>query len=115
VQLPNLEVASVPSEKVIGYLLNLAHEEGHGKARFFIHFGFSVAQWHQLAFALLRHASDHQVVKQISTRFGTNYVIEGMLHTPSLRTPLVRVVWFIAYDDDRPRLITAYPLEADND
>ena len=44
------------------------------------------------------------------TEFGTRYTIEGMLRTPDGRRPLVRVVWFVDKGDNRPRLVTAYPV-----
>ncbi|MCI0712656.1 MAG: hypothetical protein L0154_21045 [Chloroflexi bacterium] len=115
-KLPGLEQAIVPEAKITEYLLNLEHEEGGAKAIFFIHFGFSMAQWKELARALLEHAHTHEVVKHEATRFGTRYVIEGTLQTPVQRTPWVRVVWFIAKDTATPRLTTAYPMEKpDND
>lgn len=110
-KLPNFEHAYVPPEKLTGYLLNLSHEEGHGKAQFFIYFGFSMAQWRELEHALILHAHTYEVNKQEMTRFGVRYVIEGALETPSGRMPEVRVVWFVPTSEHRPRLVTAYALE----
>jgi hypothetical protein len=114
-KLPNIEQAYVPLDKITGYLLDVEHENGRGKALFFIHFGFSVAKWEELAQALIRHANEYEVVKQETTRFGTRFVIEGALPTPSQRTPQIRVVWFIPKNEEQPRLATAYPLEETND
>ena len=114
-KLPNVEQAYVPPDKITGYLLDVEHENGRGKALFFIHFGLSVAQWEEPTQALIRHANEHEVVKQETTRFGTRYVIEGALQTPSQRAPQARVVWFISKDEQKPRLATAYPLEDYND
>lgn len=105
----------MPPEKIIDYLLDVEHESGQGKALFFIHFGFSVAKWEVLAQALVSHANQNDVVKQEMTQFGTRYVIEGTLETPSQRKPQVRVVWFIPKDARIPRLATAYPLEESDD
>ncbi len=110
-KLPNIEQADVPPDKITEYLLNTEHQTGRAKALFFIRFGFSVAQWKELAEALIHHAHEHEVVKRETTRFGTRYVIEGALQTPGERTPRVRVVWFIPKDEQQPRLTTAYPLE----
>jgi hypothetical protein len=110
-QLPNLDQAFVPEAKITEYLLDIEHEDGRGKALFFIHFGFSETEWETLAQALLDHAYAHQVAKQEVTPFGMRYIIEGALQTPIQRTPLVRVVWFIPEDEIAPRLVTAYPLE----
>lgn len=101
----------MPPEKITAYLLDTEHENGRGKALFFIHFGFSMAQWEVLAAAIIRHAQEHEVVKQETTRFGTRYVVEGALQTPNQQAPQVRVVWFIPKDMQQPRLATAYPLE----
>jgi len=110
-KLPNRDKAIVLEAKITSYLLDIEHENGRGKAVFFIHFGFSVAKWEVLAQALIRHADEHEIVKQEVTRFGTRYVIEGALQTPNQRTPQVRSVWFIPKDKQEPRLTTAYPLK----
>jgi hypothetical protein len=110
VKLPNHNQAVVPREKIVDYLLSLAHRDGRSKALFFSGFGFSVDDWQTLANALLRHAADHEVAKIEASQFGTRYIVEGELHAPDGRTPLVRVVWFIDTDEELPRLATAYPL-----
>lgn len=110
-KLPHLDTANIPSEKITDYLLDVTHDQGRGKAIFFLHFGFSVAEWKKLADALLVHANEHDVVKEEATVFGTRYVIEGELKTPSGKVPQVRVVWFVALNDPNPRLVTAYALE----
>jgi len=61
-----------------------------------------------LAEALLHRAAEHEVAGSNVTAFGTRYVIEGALQTPSGREPNVRVVWFVDRDSDTPRLVTAY-------
>jgi hypothetical protein len=110
VKLPNPNQAVVPREKIVEYLLSLAHRDGRSKALFFSGFGFSVDAWQTLADALLRHAADHEVAKIETSQFGTRYIVEGELDAPDGRTPLVRVVWFIDTDEELPRLATAYPL-----
>jgi len=114
-KLPHLENAYVPEDKITLYLLNLQHPKGRGKAKFFMQFWFSMAQWKQLAEALLHHAQSHEVVKIEQTPFGIRYVIEGELETPIERKPQVRVVWFISTDSTQPHLVTAYPLEGADD
>lgn len=57
--LPNYEWALVPQAKITAYLLAFNHEDGRGKARFFMHFGFTVEHWEILAEALLAHAATH--------------------------------------------------------
>lgn len=105
----------MPDEKIKGYLLNLQHTKGRGKAKFFMRFGFSMAEWKQLAEALVAHAQVYEVAKTEETTFGLRYVLEGELLTPTGRRPMVRAVWFIEQGDVVPRLVTAYPLEKEND
>lgn len=114
-KLPNRDEAHVPEAKIADYLLNIHHPSGRSKANFFMQFGFSVAQWKQLADALLAHAQRHPVAKTEETLFGIRYVVEGELVTPDQRNPQVRVVWFIEKDEANPRLVTAYPLEEKHD
>ena len=66
-ELPNREEAIVPEAKITLYLLNTQHPKGHSKAKFFMQFGFFVAQWKQLADALFDHAQTHAVVKTEQT------------------------------------------------
>lgn len=110
-KLPEHEQAVIPERKITAYLLSLSHRDGRSKAAFFISFGFTLDDWQVLAAALLRHAADHEVVSTEATAFGTNYVVEGRLAAPDGRSPLVRVVWFIATDERIPTLATAYPLK----
>jgi len=46
------------------------------------------------------------------TGFGPRYEIEGRLVAPDGRRPRVCSVWQIDKGENAPRLITAYPLEA---
>ena len=109
-KLPNTDQAVVPSDKITNYLLSLTHPDGRDKAAFFMAFGFSPEAPMQLEVALLQQAESQEVIKSISNMFGVRYVVEGELETPDGRNPLVRSVWFIAIDEEIPRLVTAYPL-----
>lgn len=111
----HVEQAYVPEEKITHYLLNVNHDEGRGKALFFLRMGFSVEKWEELAQALVLHAHENEMVKEEVTRFGTRYVVEGELTTPNEHTIRLRSVWFVSTHTSAPRLITAYPLEEDDD
>jgi hypothetical protein len=111
VKLPNVELAAVPEAKLTGYLLSTTHRDGRHKAAFFLSFGFSAAGWRALAAALLTHAGEHEVARVESSPFGTRYVVEGTIKTPSGRTPNIRPVWFVENNQDTARFVTAYPLE----
>jgi hypothetical protein len=86
---------------------------GVSKVRFFMHFGFRLETWKQLAQALREHGQTHDVTKTRQTGFGPRYEVEGTLNCPNGRRPLVRSVWQLDEGVVAPRLLTAYPLEAE--
>jgi hypothetical protein len=112
-RLPNAAKAVVEREKIEDYLLNPAHRFGASKARFFTHFGFRVKAWEELAQALRKHGEAHDVARTRATGFGPRYEVEGTLECPGGRRPRVRTVWQMDEGAVAPRLITAYPLEAE--
>ncbi len=105
-KLPGYEKAIIPEEKVMKYLLNLEHEDGKAKAKFFLEMGFDIDS---LTAALLQHAASHEAVKTEETDFGIKYRVEGELPTPTGRTPMVLSAWMVRVDEDFPRLVSAYP------
>lgn len=94
-KLPNVGAAVVPRAKIVEYLLSPVHPTGRHKARFFGQFGFSLGAWQNLAAALRRHATEHELSIVEDTPFGTRYIVEGPLPAPDGRAPVVRSVWFI--------------------
>ncbi len=110
-KLPHIDAAFIPAKKIVNYLLSDAHEAGRDKANFFKHFGFTSEAWEILARALRQHAAQHEITKIEPSPFGSRYVIEGSLQTPSGRVPQVRVVRFIDTGEIVPRFVTAYPLK----
>jgi hypothetical protein len=109
-KLPHHNEAVIPEAKIVDYLLSPTHQTGGGKAGFFTLFGFSRNVWEELADALKEHAVNHEVTRVEASPFGTRYIVEGRLKTPTGRTPYVRVVWFTETGEDIPRLVTAYPV-----
>jgi len=109
-RLPNLEKAIIPEMKIRGYLLSTSHPYGRYKAAFFKRFGFNAKYWEFLSIALRAHAEQCDVVRVEDTEFGSRFIVEGPLKAPDGRAPNVRVIWFIEKGDDRPRLVTVYPL-----
>ena len=109
--LPNVIQLVVAREKITLYLLSRSHRDGRHKARFFEQCGFDREQWRELAESLCRHARTHEVVKVEPSPFGTRYVVDGKMVTPSRRRPMVRSVWFIGTGEQRPHLVTAYPVK----
>ena len=110
-KLPHIDSALIPERKIVEYLLSETHDAGRDKANFFKRFGFTVKAWEILAQALQQHAVQHEIAKIEPSPFGTRYVIEGSLQTPSGRAPQVRVVWFTDTGETTPRFVTAYPLK----
>jgi hypothetical protein len=55
--LPNAHLAIVDRQKITEYLLNPAHPDNGGKAKFFLRLGFTAEQWQVFAEALRRLAA----------------------------------------------------------
>lgn len=103
---PYAAQAVIASPKITDYLL-----KNSGKAKFFLGFGFTVAQWQVLRDALLRHVATYECVKEIPLDDGVKHVVEGALQSPDGRNPQVRSVWMIDGGRRYPRLISAYALD----
>jgi len=92
-KLPNGHLARVPERKITRYLLNSSHPVGGSKAAFFLRYGFQVNQWRQLAVLLLNHACENPVTEEESIRYGTRYVVDGLLRAPDGNDLNIRSVW----------------------
>ncbi len=93
------------------YLLNPAHPDNGGKARFFFGLGFTAEQWQVFAEALLKLARSFPVSASVESSHGIKYIVIGVIETASGRSPNVRTVWIVDKGNDKPRLVTAYPGE----
>lgn len=111
-KLPNAHLAVVEQAKITGSLLNVTHRYGASKARFFRAFGFRPEAWQDLAAALREHGQRHEVSQVKETGFGPRYEVEGELTAVDGRRPRICTVWQVDVGERAPRLITAYPLEA---
>jgi hypothetical protein len=69
-KLPNLHAAEVSEDKIKGYLLNPAHPDGAGKAKFFMSLGFRADQWNVLAAALRNMVEESPVADQVASTHG---------------------------------------------
>lgn len=105
-RLPNAESAVVEDRKITEYLLCKSHEDGRGKANFFMQFGFT---HDTLRRALLDLVQNNEVLALQSSDFGAKYVVEGRLAAPDGRSPHVRTIWIIDTGRTTPRLVTAFP------
>lgn len=107
--LPNVEDAYIPPEKLADYLLSETHAVGKAKARFFRSHGYSDENLHVLERDLLSIPRYNQIDEQVTSPYGTKYVVTGALRTPRGTTVMVDTVWIIEPPSERPRFITAYP------
>jgi hypothetical protein len=110
-KLPHVHSAVIAEAKMVEYLLSPTHRRGKSKAAFFTAHGFGREEWTKLADALRRHAEDNEVSAQTETVFGTRYIIDGTLFSPTGQGLQVRAAWFINVGKDAPRFVTAHPLK----
>ncbi|MBM3779325.1 MAG: hypothetical protein FJW23_14000 [Acidimicrobiia bacterium] len=110
-KLPNAHLAIVDRSKVLDYLLNEAHPDNGGKARFFGLLGYSREDPERLMQALREVAEHGEVVSSAESAHGQKYAVDGRLsgHTQESRQWSIRTVWIIDRREDAPRLVTAYP------
>jgi hypothetical protein len=109
--IPNAANCIVESEKVRDYLLNLSHPAGKGKTAFFTAMGFRQQTWEALAMALRQMVRHSPVTISMTSRHGQKYIVDDALVTPNLQMPRIRTVWVVDSGTDRPRLVTAYPID----
>ena len=112
-KLPNAHLALVDQRKASEYLLNAAHPDNGGKAKFFELLGYVRGAPSHLVAALKAVAEAGEVVERFESVHGQKYVVDGMLmsHTEQKRSRPIRTVWIIERSTDAPRLVTAYPRE----
>jgi hypothetical protein len=108
-KLPNAQSALVPREKITDYLLDAAHPDNSGKARFFAALGFAPDAWEVLAKAFRKQAQSSEIAEHLESAHGMKYVVDGPIETPLGRRVVVRTVWIIDLGRSCPRLVTAYP------
>ena len=108
--LPNRDRAYITKEKLTNYLLSETHAIGKAKAKFFRSLGYSEENYDQLANAILMIVKSESVIQQMTTPYGTKYIVEGNFNTPIGITVRISTVWVVESHDDRPRFVTAYPV-----
>lgn len=109
-KLPNRDKAIVHRNKLLSYLLSETHPVGSTKARFFHNLGFNKTNVDQLERALLNITRTNDIKSERKFVYGTNYVIDGIIDTPSGKKVVITSVWFIKTARSRPRFVTAYPV-----
>lgn len=108
-RLPNAHLAVIEESKITEYLLSDNHPTGRSKAGYFQQFGFQPSSWRTLRDALFSHLGTSESTSVVKSKFGTKYIVDGVLRTPDRREPRIIVVWFVATGTIVPKLVTAYP------
>ena len=108
-KLPHADEAIVEKEKIVNYLLDAAHPDNGGKARFFTELGFKTEQWEILATALKTLATKSEIKAVHESPHGKKYVVIGPIQSPGGKAPLVKSIWVVDKNQNAARLITAYP------
>lgn len=83
-KLRNAHLAIVERHKIVDYLLNSAHPDNGGKARFFESIGFSVENTELLMRALHAVAQIGDVVEEAESPHGEKYVVDGAVTAHSV-------------------------------
>lgn len=109
-KLPGGETAVVEERKIRDYLMNAAHADGASKAQFFARRGYNEGDWERLAEDLRRHGRQNDVTTFVESPYGTRYVVEGPLRTPSGDRVRLATIWIVETGTETPRLVTAYPV-----
>jgi len=109
VKLPNQKNASVSLSKISDYLISETHPVGKWKAKIFQSHGYTQKNIDSLRDGLLSIANEEEVNDIINTIYGTKYIINGNLKTPSGKELNVKTIWIIDTGQEIPRFVTAYP------
>jgi hypothetical protein len=108
-KLPNKENAYIPFSKICDYLLSKTHPIGMRKSVFFESLGFSEANAEILESEIISIARFDDVKQIIESPYGTKYVIDGSIQTPTGKSVRLRTIWIIESGKEHPRFVTAYP------
>lgn len=107
--MPDWSRAIVPLAKLKNYLLSESHDTGKSKAVFFKSYGFHAARAEALGREIKNVAERYPVRYEIKSEYGTKYVIDGIILTPTDDAVPIRTVWLIKHGGGIPILVTAYP------
>lgn len=108
--LHNSNKVIIPREKLIDYILSEIHSTGKFKAKYFRNIGFNETNIHLFEKALRQIAKSEEVKDEIISEYGTKYIVDGKIHSPTKQTVRVTTVWIIEKGQNRPRFVTVYPV-----
>ncbi len=106
----DLSGAVIAKPKITEYLLNLDHQDGGAKAKFFLERGFTFQNWNELSKSLLCQGKSNPVEKYIRNKYGMKILVRCNMLSPDGKNPCILSVW-MQENDGPPRFITAYPSE----
>jgi hypothetical protein len=110
VPIPDGANAIIDRRKLAAYLLSDTHPVGRHKARVLRAVGYTAADAERLAGDLLTIARTGRLVGVGQTRFGSRYIAEGTVRSPTGHTVRLRTIWVVPRGTTAPRFVTAYPL-----
>jgi len=113
--IPNAHQATIPPDKLSGYLLNPLHPVGGPKASWFLMLGYQTEVPELLATDLLEIVVSSDDFDSLPDSFGVKYVVRGVLRTPSGRLVPLQSTCMIEKKSDVPRLVSAYPARSQSD
>ena len=90
-------------------MISETHPVGKWKAKIFQSHGYTQKNIDSLRDGLLSIANEEEVNDIINTIYGTKYIINGNLKTPSGKELNVKTIWIIDTGQEIPRFVTAYP------
>ncbi len=108
VRLPRAREARIPTDKLVRYALDLAHERGRHKARVFASaLGITASDWRYLHDQILAALPEAEVRATRITPFGVGYEVVVMIDGLNGATHPVVTTW-ISQRDRPPRLTSTW-------
>lgn len=101
----------VARKKITGYLLNMEHAVGRGKAKFFISLGFSPEKPGELEKALSIHPQTAEMQEERLSGDGTSYAFLCDILAPGGKVVCIVSVWHVEQEGATPHFVTAYPAQ----
>lgn len=106
--LPNAHLARIDDEKLVGYCLNSAHEEGKHKARVFASaLGITEAIYFVLRDEILSAVLQEEATLTREISYGVLWQVDFKM-TYLNKSATVRTGWIIRNNEDFPRLTTCF-------
>lgn len=108
VKVPYKNKAFVKEEKVLGYLLNIAHPDGGSKAVFFRSKGFNETNVNIFKKQILSVIHNQEIENTGNSPHGKKYIVKGDISTPNGDIITIRTIWIVINNTRKPSFVTAY-------